>query len=191
MRSLAVLLAVGFLCFASPARAQISAGAHYSALALEYPDQTRSGAGAFVVYSPRPWIGLDAATSVFLSEEPGGVAWQVLAGPRIGTEVAGLRVYGRVRPGFIRFSRRFYSPDIVCIAIFPPPESCLATAMNFALDVGGTVETEVTPAAFLRFDLGDQLTRYGRGDGGSDGRGDGGAAWMHGLQFTAGIGWRF
>ena len=185
MRSLpAALVAAALLWSVSPAGAQISIGGQYSALALEYPDQTRSGVGAFIVYSPRPWVGIDATAGVFMSEQPGGVAWQVLAGPRIGAEFAGLRVYGRVRPGVIRFSERFYSPEVVCIAIFPPPESCLASATNLALDIGGTVETDVSSAAFLRFDLGDQLTRYGRGDGA-------GAAWTHGLQFNAGVGWRF
>lgn len=182
----AALTLAAVLVFGSTSSAQVHAGAHYSALALEYPEQTRSGAGAFVVYSPREWIGIDVGTSVFLSEEIGGVAWQLLAGPRVGTEIAGLRIYAKVRPGLMRFSQRFYSPEIVCIAIFPPPDGCLVSNTNVALDVGGTVETDISPRTLLRFDLGDTLTRYRRGEGEGFG-----AVWKHGLQFNAGIGWRF
>lgn len=172
------------ITFASPAHAQVQLGAHYAALALEYPDQTRSGLGAFAVYSPREWLGLDVAATFFpAKEDVGGRAWQVLAGPRLGGHVAGLGIFGRVRPGFIRFSERFYKPEVVCIAIFPPPESCLADSTNFALDLGGTVELSVSPRTVLRFDLGDTLVRYPIGNGGS--------TWRHGLQFTAGAGWTF
>ena len=184
MRSLpAVIVSIIALAVASTAEAQFQAGAHYSALAMEYPDQTRSGVGAFAVYSPREWIGIDVGTSVLFDKEVGGTAWQLLAGPRVGTQVRGLSVYGRVRPGVVRFSERFFSPNVVCVLIYPPPESCLAPAANFALDVGGTVETGISPAAFLRFDLGDTLVRYRRGDDGT--------AWKHGLQFNAGVGWKF
>ena len=180
---------VSFVCslsllpFVTTAHAQTQIGGHYSALALEYPDQTRHGAGAFFVYSPREWFGVDVATTVFASEDIAGSAWQLLAGLRVGGTVEGLGIFGRVRPGFIRFSERFYAPEIVCIAIFPPPESCLAGATNFALDVGGTIEVAPTPATVLRFELGDTLTRYRRFDDSS--------SWKHGLQFSAGVGWQF
>ena len=91
--------------------------------------------------------------------------------------------YGRVRPGFIHFSERFFKPQVVCPAIFPIPEACLAPKTNFALDVGGTVELSPAESTVLRFDLGDTLTRYGRATPA--------AAWYHGLQFAAGFGWRF
>ena len=186
MRFVSWLLSFAFLLFSSipAAHAQaLQVGGHYSALALEYPDQTRSGVGAFFVYSPRDWVGLDVATTIFTSEDLGGAAWQVLAGPRLGGSVGGLGLYGRLRPGFIHFSDRFYAPDVICIAIFPPPESCLAGATNVALDLGGTVQVSPTPRTVLRFDLGDTLIRYARG-------GDG-AAWRHGVQFTAAFGVAF
>jgi hypothetical protein len=166
---------------AGTAAAQTYAGGHYSALALEYPDQTRSGVGGFVVFSRREWLGADVAATWAPAEVIGGSSWQLVAGPRVGRTVEGLGVYGRVRPGFIRFSERFYSPEVVCIAIFPPPDSCLVSSTNFSLDLGGTVELEVAPRVLLRLDLGDTLVRYRRSDG---------ASWKHGLQFTVGLGWR-
>jgi hypothetical protein len=178
---LPTLAALAALCLSTSAFAQVQAGAHYSALSLEYPDQTRSGFGGFFVYSPRPWIGADVATTVFLDEDVGGHAWQFLAGPRVGVAVQGLGVYGRVRPGLIHFSERFFQEAIACVLIFPPPESCLVKSTNLALDLGATVEAPIS-AAVLRFDIGDTMTRYRRLDE---------KVWRHGLQFVAGIGWKF
>ena len=186
MRLVAILSAFVLLFSTAPAIAQTSSfqiGGHYSALAFDYPDQTRSGAGVFFVYSPTPWLGFDVSTTVFGSEPIGGGAWQLLAGPRVGGSVGPVNVYGRVRPGFIRFADRFYAPDIVCIAVFPPPESCLAGRTNFNLDLGATVEVPAGERALLRFDVGDTLTRYEAGVSGS--------SWKQSLQLTAGVGWRF
>lgn len=178
---LALLSCAFLLPLTTTAHAQTQLGAHYSALALAYPDQTRAGVGAFAVYSPREWIGADVSTTYFFSEPIGGTAWQVLAGPRAGTRVAGLGIFGRVRPGFIRFSERFYAPEVICIAIFPPPESCLASATNLALDIGGTVAASLSRSTVLRLDVGDTLIRY---------RGIDGGTWKHGLQFVAGLAWQ-
>jgi hypothetical protein len=188
-----VFVAVLTLAFTAAGNAQTQIGGHYSALALEYPEQTRSGIGAFFVYSPREWIGLDVGTTFFVSEDVGGSVWQLLAGPRVGGHVAGLAIFGRVRPGLIRFSERFYAPEVVCIAIFPPPESCLAGATNFAVDLGGTIEVPLSSSTVLRLDLSDTLTRYRsnprpQSDSGEDGYD---RSWKHGLQFVAGAGWKF
>jgi hypothetical protein len=183
MRIVVVLLASA-LFTSSPAHAQSTqAGVQYSALALDYPDQTRSGVGGFVVYSPIAWLGVDASTTLFFSEDAGGYVWQVLAGPRVGTTWSDVALFGRVRPGFVRFSDRIFKPDIACILIFPPPESCLAPNTNFAIDLGGTVEIPLNPSTVLRFDLGDTLTRFDRNDLDPE--------WKHNLQFAAGVGWRF
>ena len=183
MRIVVVVLALAPLASPSAHAQSTQAGVLYSAIAQEYPDQSRSGVGGFVVYSPAPWFGVDASTSIFFSEEVGGYAWQLLAGPRVGTLWNDLALFGRVRPGLVRFSERFFKPNIACILIFPPPESCLAPHTNFALDLGGTVELPLNDATALRFDLGDTLIRYDRNDLGAE--------WMHNLQFAGGLGWRF
>ena len=171
------------LLLATPARAQIRIGAHYSALSLEYPEQTRHGVGGFLVYAPRDWVAVDLSTSLFPSETVGANAWQLFAGPRAGWSVGRMGVFGRVRPGFVRFAERFIAPETGCIAIFPTPEACLVNSTNVALDYGATVEVLPSARTVLRFDIGDALTRYRRGD---DGR-----SWKHGVQFVAGAGWSF
>lgn len=175
-----VLAAVCFLA-AHAASAQTSAGGHFSTAANEYPDQTRSGAGAFVSYTPG-LIGLDVSTTYFISGGIGGNAWQMVAGPRLGVTRDRLGIYGRVRPGFIRFSERVFKPDVVCIAIFPPPDACLADRTNLALDLGVTVEAFPSARSVVRIDAGDAMTRF-------DGRQ--GTVWTHGLQVVIGGGMRF
>jgi hypothetical protein len=167
----------------SDATAQTQAGPHYSVLSLDYPDQTRHGLGAFVVYSPRPWLGIDVSTTLFAGDGIGGHAWQLLAGPRAGVTRGRVGIFAHVRPGLIRFSDRFLAPGVVCIAIFPPPEGCLARQTNAAVSVGGTVDVAVAPRALVRIDVGDSLTRYGRATDG--------ARWTHALQVAAGGAWRF
>lgn len=183
MRIRIALLGILLLVHSSAHAQTTQAGVHYSAMSLEYPDQTRSGLGGFIVYSPLAWLDVDASTSFFFSEPVGGYAWQVLAGPRVGMAWSDLALYGRVRPGFVRFSDRFFKPNIPCILIFPPPDACLAPHTNLALDLGGTVELPLNESTVLRFDLGDTLIRYDR-----NGLGD---EWMHNLQFVGGVGWKF
>lgn len=178
-----VVLLLTALLVSAPAGAQLQIGGHFTMLNLEYPDQVRSGLGAFAVYSPREWLGVDIGTSVFFDEPTGGAAWQLLAGPRAGVAVDRVGVFGRVRPGFVRFTRRFFAPDTVCILIFPPPETCLIDRTNLALDLGATAEVAATERLVLRFDVGDTLIRYPRA------RQD--ASWKHGFQLTAGAAWRF
>ena len=78
------------------------------------------------------------------------------AGPRIGR----VRPFGRVRPGFVRYSAA--DEPIVCIAIFPPPLSCVLAAGRtmLAMDLGGGVDLSITRSAFVRVDVGDRLVRF-------------------------------
>lgn len=180
----AIVVFLSCLVTVTTASAQSTGGVRYSAVALEYPDQTRSGLGGFFVYSPTEWLGVDVSSDWFFAEDVGGSVWQTLVGPRVGVRWSDLGIFGRVRPGFVRFSDRFYKPGIICIAIFPPPEACLVPHSNLAVDIGGTVEAPLGTRALLRLDLGDTLIRFGRGAGAD-------ARWMHNLQFSAGVGWRF
>jgi hypothetical protein len=182
VRASAVFLAAS-LVLCSRADAQLQVGGQYSVLNLGYPDQTRSGVGAFFVYSPRDWIGADVSTTLFVEEPIGGTAWQLLAGPRAGVGAGRVAVYGRVRPGLVRFSERVFVPDLVCSLIYPPVEACLAPRTNFALDLGGTIEAGLVDSAVLRVDLGDMLVRWRRPAQSP--------RWKHGFQFAAGVGWRF
>jgi hypothetical protein len=185
-----VLLAVFFLGLDADANAQrvrgfdegTRVGVHYSGLVNEYPNEAPQGVGAFVTISRGP-VGLDAATTFFFPAGLGDSLWQVLAGPRVGVTWRDVAVFGRARAGFGRFSQRFFKPGVICIAISPPPDSCLADRFNLHVDLGGTLEVGLSPLTTLRFDLGDTLTRWS----GAPPE----AQWTHGFQFAVGVGWRF
>lgn len=171
------------------ARAQTSEprrqiGASYSALGLEYPDQTRSGVGAFFAYDFSDFVGLDTEFTVFPTDDPvARRTSQMLLGARTSVRRERFAIVGRVRPGLIHFSERFFAPGIVCIAIFPPPEACLAKQTNFALDIGGALELFPTQQTVLRIGFGGVLIRFARD--GLD------PEWTRNRQVSAGAGLRF
>lgn len=188
MRLLSVVLPI--LLFLGPvlhAQTAASAGASYTLLSLTYPDQIPNGFGGWLSWDRAPegpTFGFDAGVSFFPEDHPiVGRQTQVHAGGRVGMRAHRFAAFGRVRPGVVRFSRRFFAPDIACILIFPPPQSCLINNANFALDLGGTFELYPTGRSVVRIDLGDTLIRFARSQ--QD------AAWKHNLQFAAGGGLRF
>ena len=175
------LLVFAFLIALSPAlHAQNgSAGVTYTLLSLTYPDQMPNGFGGWLT-----WKFVDVGVNVFPEDHPIiGRQTQLLAGVRGGFRTERVGAFARVRPGLIHFSERFFQPEIPCILIFPPPESCLVDATNLALDLGGTVEVYPTPRSVIRIDAGDTLIRFDRTQ--LD------PAWKHNLQFSAGGGLRF
>jgi hypothetical protein len=178
-----------FLALLSPVvHAQnAAAGATYTLLSLTYPDQIPNGFGGWLSWDfTRTGLiaGIDLGVNFFPENHPIiGRQTQLLGGVRGGVRARSFGVFARVRPGFVHFSERFFSPDVVCVLIFPPPESCLIEATNLALDLGGTIEVYPTPRSLLRFDIGDTMIRFLRDQ--QD------AAWKNNLQFSAGVGIRF
>jgi hypothetical protein len=139
---------------------------------------------AWDLASTGPTVGLDVGVNFFPEDHPIiGRQTQLLAGVRSGIRTDRFGAFGRVRPGLVHFSERFFAPDTVCILIFPPPESCLVDATNLAIDLGGTLEVYPTPRSVVRVDVGDTLIRFART------RQD--AVWKHNLQVAAGAGLRF
>jgi hypothetical protein len=156
-----------------------SAGASYTLLSLTYPDQIPSGFGGWLT-----WKFVDVGVNLFPEDHPIiGRQTQLLAGVRGGLRSDRVGLFARVRPGLVHFSERFFQPEIACILIFPPPESCLIDATNFAVDLGGTVEIYPTPRSIIRVDAGDTMIRFGRTQ--LD------PVWKHNFQFAAGGGVRF
>lgn len=188
VRRLLPILVVLFSC-ASLAHAQeSSAGVSYTVLALDYPDETPGGFGVWftrdLTSRPGPTIGLDLGLNFFPEDDPIiGRQTQVFGGIRGGLRYQWFGVYGRLRPGVMRFSRQFFAPDTVCVLIFPPPDSCLTRENNLAFDLGGTLELYPIDRAIVRVDLGDTAIRFRRVERDS--------AWRRNLQFSAGAGIRF
>ena len=177
---LSVFVLVLLSLFAAPVRAQeMTVGASYTLLSLTYPDQIPNGFGGWLT-----WRFVDLGVNFFPEDHPIiGRQTQLVAGVRGGVRTDRFGAFARVRPGMIHFSERFFAPDIVCVAIFPPPESCLIDSTNFTVDLGGTVELYPSPRTVVRVDVGDSVVRFART--GQD------AAWRHNFQLAAGGGFRF
>ena len=71
-------------------------------------------------------------------------------------------VFGKARPGFVRFKRGNYVfGSGGCPTVFPPPLACLqpVARTNFAVDLGGVIEFYPTKHTIIRFDAGDTIVR--------------------------------
>jgi len=182
--ALIVLLVGGREGLAQSADSHVDVGGHYSALVLGDPGQARSGVGGWFAYQFVRAVALDANVSVFPSENgTGGRVSQALIGASLGWRGERIGVFGKVRPGWVHFSDRFIAPGVICIAIFPTPESCLVDATNLAIDVGGVFNVYPTRSTVLRVDVGDTALRLGSHRPSAE--------WTQHLQVNVGAGWRF
>jgi hypothetical protein len=73
-------------------------------------------------------------------------ATQALFGARIGGRIGGIGLYGKVRPGFMRFDQNLYVPGLDTRAV---------------LDLGGVLEFYSRRHLAARIDFGDTVTCYG------------------------------
>jgi Outer membrane protein beta-barrel domain len=98
--------------------------------------------------------------------EKGGIKAQFLLGVKIGKRLRikdkKVGVFGKVRPGFIRFDRFQRITDVLR---FPGGfflEAVPRRAAFFNLDVGGVVEYYPTKRTIVRVDFGDTIIHYGK-----------------------------
>ncbi|MPZ16890.1 MAG: hypothetical protein GEV06_03070 [Luteitalea sp.] len=185
-----ILVSVVFIAASNEVRAQVAAdprgavGLQYSAMALDYPDQTRSGIGGWFTYDVADWLALDTSVSFFPTNDAvSGRQFQALVGAKAGWRNDRFGLFGKVRPGVLHFSRRFFAPDTNCPAIVPTPESCFIDGSNFAVDVGAVFDVYPTRSTMLRIDGGDNVIRFGRAERSAE--------WTHNPNVNLAAGWRF
>ena len=156
------------------------------------------GFGARVGYNFTNQIAVEAEGNLFLKNRSNGDAGhgkeEVLFGPKIGTRHEKWGVFGKARPGLIRFAG---FPRIIERRLLPcSPQPCQLTLIVedsnssknfFALDVGGVAELYPSRRSLIRFDLGDTIIRYT----GISPRELNPQFTRHNLQFSAGFGFRF
>ena len=91
--------------------------------------------------------------------EPGGRKLQAVFGPKIGIRKKKFGVFGKFRPGFVRFDRY----NVVQRARTPNNFFVISKSEKqtfFNVDVGGVFEYYPTRKTVLRFDVGDTIIRY-------------------------------
>lgn len=159
-------------------------------------DSTDIGVGGRAAWRPSRSIGVEGELDFYGSDIPDERTvsgsrveglFGITAGPRIGQ----LRLFGKIRTGFLRVGA---SPEpFACILIFPPPLSCTLAAGGtfFTLDVGGGVDLLTPGSTFVRFDLGDRMVRYPGPTLARDGTVHDDKFIGHDLRVAIGAGWRF
>ena len=158
-------------------------------------DMWEPGLGLRFTYNLTGMIALEAEANFFPRDKDpdigfsGGRKTEYLFGPKIGLRSKRIGVFGKVRPGFVRFER---FPTIFRIARSPSSIEIGLTdggsANFFALDVGGVAELYASRRVVVRFDLGDTIIHYRKR---SDPNDLAPAYTRHNLQFNAGVGFRF
>jgi hypothetical protein len=181
---------------ARPARAQaetprVEIGAHFSLIRLPRPqlDSTVPGVGGRITFNFNDHVAVEGEINFFPKDLPGRVSLsrqqtQGLFGLKAGMRSSRAGVFGKVRPGYMRFGQ---APEpVICIDDFQLPFGCwLAGGRTaFALDFGGVAEFYPSRRAVVRFDLGDTVVNF---RGNFEGR----SLTTHNLQFNAGVGFRF
>ncbi len=148
--------------------------------------QTAGGLGGRIGTHVVDLLWVDAEANVFPTDDPRtGRKLQAFAGAKLGSRSRLFGLFGKVRPGGMRFGKDFIRPGTSCVAIFPTPKSCLARRKALALDYGSVVEVYPSNRSIVRIDIGTTYLWYG-----SQG-GDGPRIRTGNFQFTLGFARRF
>ena len=167
-----LLVSLALLAGIPAARAQdsprLALGAHLATVQVDEFDARDTGFGARLTWSPLDLLGVDAEVTFFPDEFPGGddrrafsrrrveALFGVTLGPRLGW----IRPFALGRAGVVRYDEA--SGPLACIAIFPPPLSCVLAAGDTlpAFDVGGGIALFPSRRTFVRVDVSDRIVRY-------------------------------
>lgn len=170
-------------------------GTQFTALRLKefmiLDARTMSGLGVRFTYNITNKIAVDAEGNYFGKDDffGGRRVTQGLFGVKAGVRRRRLGVFGKARPGFLRFK-----DPLVCVI----PEGCpsepsprFAISYAFAFDVGGVVEFYPSRRISLRTDIGDTIVRFDRGVLFINGQPHPVHFTSHNVQFSTGISFRF
>ena len=163
------------------------------------------GGGGRFTYNLTNNIGLEAEGNLFPRDHidtgfgPMGRMAQGQFGAKVGKRFGKLGAFGKIRPGFVSFSRVSYLissfPLDVYGGHFTIGNFGFRKERYFSTDVGGVVEFYPSRHLMTRVDLGDTIIRYREVD--APGFSLSGAIQRippetrHNFQFAAGIGFRF
>ena len=147
-----------------------------------------------------PLVGVDAEMAWYPGDfPPDSIPFtqnhvESLFGITIGPRLDRFRPFGKFAAGFLHTSST--QAFIACIAIYPPPLSCLMAESQTmpAMDLGGGVELSIGERTFVRVDATARMLKY---PGPSILFGDADRVvrdtdfWGAAFRFTAGGGFRF
>jgi hypothetical protein len=138
---------------------KVEVGAQYTLLRFsDFGTVTDNGVGGRIGYNLSDNFGLETEFNFFPQERLNFAnstsidsrRMQGLFGAKYGIRSEKFGIFGKLRPGFIRFGEGDITPGV--------------SATEFALDIGGVVELYPSRPVALRFDVGNTLIRYGARD---------------------------
>ena len=186
-----------FLIIPSAAVAQsFEASGHFAASQWSEFDGNDLGFGGRLTWKPSSMIGVDADLTWYPSDFPDRAAFtrsrfEGLFGVTVGPRLNRVRPFAKASAGFLNVGE---APGaFACIAIFPPPLSCLLAAGDTlpAYEIGGGLEIDATARTFIRADVTDRILRYPGPTFDDDFQIREDGFFGHALRFTIGAGLRF
>lgn len=180
-------LTVCFLCLCiEVAHAQSDApkfeiGAQFTTLRFGELDTTEPGFGGRFTYNINDNFAVEAEGNFFFrNRDPeetrtfeefletltGGRKTQALFGVKAGVRGNRIGVFGKVRPGFVRFSRfeRNLEVPLLDSTSGQPSLSPTFSETDFALDLGGVLEVYPSRHTVIRVDVGDTIIHSNSGE---------------------------
>jgi hypothetical protein len=161
---------------------KVEIGAHYTLLRFRDFGVTDSGVGGRVTFNLSDNIGIEGELNVFPQKRTSSplttpflfvnsTRTQGLFGAKTGLRSEKAGIFGKFRPGFVRFGENAVIPG--------------QNFTQFALDFGGVFELYPSRHVAFRVDLGDTIIRFGSNLTG------GNAFYSNNLQVSTGVAFRF
>lgn len=172
----------------------------------DFERDNRYGFGGRLTYNLTKNVALEAEGNFFPKTDdfrdlsvPGGNILQAQFGVKAGRRFKRFGVFGKARPGFVRFSEASEMTGTTTVTFnnqqFTVGEFRVGKATYFSADVGGVLEFYPSRRVVARFDIGDTIIRYGAYRRESLILSvpflERPAETKHDLQFSAGVGFRF
>ena len=137
---------------------------------------TKPGFGGRFTYNHTRNIAFEAEGNFFPERQvvfgvPDGNIFQGQFGVKAGKRGEKVGFFGKLRPGFVTFSKSSsftgfkgvfaFHPSRGVFLLFDEPQFRTGKATHFSTDVGGVVEFYPSQRIVTRFDIGDTIIRYG------------------------------
>jgi hypothetical protein len=163
-----ILVVLAVVLLGPRASAQsFEAGAHFTSAKWSEFEGNDYGIGARLSWMPVSMIGIDADITFYPSEFPPDTvgAWsarriETLFGATVGPRLNRVRPFAKAAAGVLKVAET--QTQIACIAIYPPPLSCLMFGGRTmtAYEIGGGVAIDATSKAFIRADVTERFLKY-------------------------------
>ena len=153
--------------------------------------RTKSGFGGRFTYNITNKIAVEAEGNYFGNDDYFGDhrLTQGLFGVKAGVRRRRVGMFGKARPGFLRFKDRLVCGIPEGCPSVPSPPFFISYA--FAFDLGGVVEFYPSRRISIRTDIGDTIVRFDRGALFINGQPHPVHFTSHNVQFSTGISFRF